>query len=285
MLKYFFVRDAKMALVSHLLKHHVISSTLGVSWAATRLTRDARGKPIYVDPASGTQPCAFNVSHQAGLVALVAVVGYDGPGPVDVGVDIVCVSERRDRDRRLIRDEGWARFVEVHSDVFGRGEDTYLKRGGELQLPLYSSGGGGGGSRPRPPAGSAQEETVKLRCFYALWCLREAYVKMTGDALLAPWLGDLEFVRFRAPAAVEASGLVAGRNGTDEVLTEHEVVFKGQTVDDANIALRSLGRDYMTCAAFRTPEQKETGLGWGSNPFEMVDIETVISHAEAAGGL
>lgn len=281
MLKYFFVRDAKMALASHLLKHHVISSTLGVPWAATRLTRDARGKPIYVDPASGAQPCAFNVSHQAGLVALVAVVGYAGPGPVDVGVDIVCVSERRDRDRKVIRDEGWPHFVEVHADVFGRGEDTYLKRGGELQLPLYDAGGG----RPRPPAGSAQEEAVKLRCFYALWCLREAYVKMTGEALLAAWLGDLEFVRFRAPAPVEASGLVAGRNGTDEVITEHEVVFQGQMVDDANIALRSLGRDYMIGTAIRTPEQKETGLGWGSDPFEIVDIETVISHAEAAGGL
>ena len=55
--------------------------------------------------------------------------------------------------------------------------------------------------------------------------------------------------------------------------------------EEGRIALRSLGRDYMTCTAVRTPEQKETGLGWGSHPFEMVDIETVISHAEAAGGL
>lgn len=45
----------------------------------------------------------------------------------------------------------------------------------------------------------------KIRNFYAHWCLKEAYIKMTGEALLAPWLRDLEFRNVRPPVA--ASGL------------------------------------------------------------------------------
>ncbi len=40
---------------------------------------------------------------------------------------------------------------------------------------------------------------AKLRRFYTFWALKEAYVKMTGDALLADWLRVLEFRKVRAP--------------------------------------------------------------------------------------
>ncbi|ORY67345.1 uncharacterized protein BCR38DRAFT_426767 [Pseudomassariella vexata] len=269
-LKYYFVRDAKMALASHLLKHFVISKYAGVPWSETTLTRDANKKPIYVDPASGKQPIQFNVSHQAGIVALVAVAGYD-VGQVDAGVDVVCVSERRDRDHKVVKEEGWSCFVDMHSDVFGRSEAGYLKN------DLLTS-------HPGVPPLRTEEDIVgfKLRSFYTLWCLREAYVKMTGEALLAEWLKDLEFKRFKAPkpAAVFKQG--GGDEG--ETITTHEVLFKGAKVDDANICLRSLGQDYMTCTAVRTPNKKEDGLSWELGPFEFLDIGTILDHAEASDG-
>ncbi|KAK7985239.1 hypothetical protein PG996_005519 [Apiospora saccharicola] len=281
-LKYFFVRDAKMSLASHLLKHYVLARTLGMPWSATKLTRDANKKPIHV--AEGTandQPCRFNVSHQAGLVALVAT-SKDLEAEADVGVDVVCVSERRDRDQRMVRDEGWDYFVDMHSDVFGRGETAYLKSR-EFAAAALSTASASASGGPTTSEGIAD---AKLRRFYALWCLREAYVKMTGEALLAPWLGDLNFVEVRAPepVTVEGGAFQQGADGTGEVIKTHEVTFEGKRTDDANICLRSLGPDYMLGTAVRTPKKKEVGLGWHLGPFEVVDVETIVQFVEAERG-
>ncbi|KAK8016131.1 4'-phosphopantetheinyl transferase NpgA [Apiospora rasikravindrae] len=280
-LKYFFVRDAKMSLASHLLKHYVLARTLGIPWSATKLTRDANKKPVYVGD-DGQQPCRFNVSHQAGLVALVASVSKEAEVEADVGVDIVCVSERRDRDQRMVQDEGWGYFVDMHSDVFGRGETAYLKSREFAAAASASVSAASGGAAPTT---SEKVADAKLRRFYALWCLREAYVKMTGEALLAPWLGDLNFVEVRAPEPVTAEGgaFQQGADGSGEVITTHEVTFEGQRVDDANICLRSLGPDYMLGTAVRTPKNKDIGLGWHLGAFEIVDVETIVQFVEAEG--
>ncbi|KAI0008289.1 phosphopantetheinyl transferase [Xylariaceae sp. FL0662B] len=275
-LRYYFVADAKMALASHLLKRWVISRHAGVAWRDARPTRDAKKKPVYVDARTGRQPVAFNVSHQCGIVALVAVAGYDDQGDVNVGVDVVCTSERRARDHRAVEAEGWPAFVDMHADVFGRSEAAYLKA--DL---LGGGGGGGGGGSGAQLARDADIVDAKLRGFYALWCMREAYVKMTGDALLADWLADLEFRRFRAP---EPGTRFAQEDGGGQVIREHEIVFKGRLVDDVNLCLRSLGPDYMTCTAVRTPRRKEDGLGWHLGPFEFLELDQVISDAEAASG-
>ena len=70
-LRYLFVRDAKMSLASHLLKHYVVSKFCGVPWWESKITRNSKTKPVYVDTATGKSPVEFNVTHQAGLVALV----------------------------------------------------------------------------------------------------------------------------------------------------------------------------------------------------------------------
>lgn len=267
MLRYLFVRDAKMSLASHLLKHYVISRYCNVPWWETRITRNAKTKPVYIDPASGTSPIEFNVSHQAGLVALVASYGGDGVGGVDVGVDIVCVNERRDRDHAVINKEGWPAFVDMHADVFAPSEADYLK---------YQIRGGLPGG---PAASAAQLADVKLRYFYTLWCLREAYVKMTGEALLASWLNVLEFRKFVPP---KPTGSFEGslEDGGD-VVKEHDIWFEGRKVDDANVCMRSLGPDYMTCTAVRTPQNKEVGLGVDLGGFEMIPIDEILDYAES----
>ncbi|KAI0019696.1 4'-phosphopantetheinyl transferase [Xylariomycetidae sp. FL0641] len=291
-LRYYFVADAKMALASHLLKHWVVSRYCGVAWEDTRLTRDAHKKPIYVD-ASGRQPVAFNVSHQAGLVALVAVHGY-GDGrtqQVDVGVDVVCTSERRARDHKVIAAEGWPKFVDMHADVFGSAEADYLKT--DLLSTQPASTTTTPGSTSTSTAGSADGAGLardtdivdfKLRCFYTLWCLREAYVKMTGEALLAEWLNDLNFRHFRPPAPgrdfVQRPESETAQ--PSEAVKDHDVWFKGHKVDDANICLRSLGPDYMTCSAVRTPQKKEDALGWELGPFQFLDMDDLLSQAEEA---
>jgi 4'-phosphopantetheinyl transferase len=268
-LKYYFVRDAKMSLASQLLKHYVVSKTTGLPWAATGLARGINQKPIFLAADGVSQPVHFNVSHQAGIVAVAAVSGYAGAGDgrADVGVDVVCVSERRDRDHQLIRTQGWAAFVDMHADVFGRAETTDLKRA------LLGAA----------PASEPARVDAALRRFYALWCLREAYVKMTGEALLASWLHDLEFQGFRATEPATAAALVQRADDpAATVIRSNEVLLHGQKVDDANICLRSLGQDYMTATAVRTPARKQDALGWELGPFETIDLDRILRHAQSA---
>lgn len=271
-LRYLFVRDAKMSLASQLLKHYVISRCCDVAWWDTKITRNTKTKPIYVDPTTGKSPIEFNVSHQAGLVALVASYGYDDgeEGAVDVGVDVVCVNERADRDHAMINKEGWPSFVGTYADVFAPGEASYLK----YQILSAIRGA-------LPPGATPKQVTdFKLRCFYTLWCLREAYVKMTGEALLAPWLKVLEFRNFKPPKPQEGFATGVRADGED-VVREHEIWFEGNKVEDANVCLRALGPDYMTCTAVRTPRNKEVGLGIELGPFKQVDLDDLLDYAES----
>lgn len=268
MLKYLFVRDAKMSLASHLLKHYAISKLLSLPWFSTKITRNSKTKPIYTDPSTGTSPIDFNVSHQAGFVAIIAAAGYE-PGEVDVGCDVVCVNEREARDHKVIETEGWASFVDMHADVFAPGEASYLK----YQILSAIPGA-------LPAGASARDKNAfKLRCFYTLWGLREAYVKMTGDALLAPWLKVLEFRNFKPPQPQPVMG--AGREDGEDMVRVEDIWFEGRKVQDANVRLRSMGPDYMTCSALRTPKQREIGLGTELGAYEVVEMDDILEWAEA----
>ncbi|EGS23030.1 holo-[acyl-carrier-protein] synthase-like protein [Thermochaetoides thermophila DSM 1495] len=355
-----------MALASSLLKHYAIArlSTMisdsgsdksvgdsghgqgGIPWDRTIITRDSLTKPVFVDPRTGRQPVSFNVSHQAGIVALVAVAGYEAPPnpvdanappstpargqrrqkvPVEVGVDVVCVSERRERDLAMLWDEseGWEGFVDMHADVFSPSEVAYLK-GSSPPAPRPPPGPASAArrSRSRSSRGSEQyyqqspeqqryvrelspekqrhylqhledlrrraeeeedeiEEGMadgKLRMFYALWALREAYVKLTGEALLAEWLSELEFRDFRAPKPTAAWEVPACEE-RGEVVRDIEIYFRGQRVDDVNMCIRSMGPDYMIATAVRTPGRKEDGLAWQLGPYEILSLEDVLDFA------
>ena len=306
-LRYYHVRDAKMSLASSFIKHVALAHLLpSLSWHDTCITRDpATTKPIFTPPDSlqGTLPAvSFNVTHQAGIVALLAS-RFPAKGPhVDVGVDIVCTSERRSRDLEVVLSDdsekggdGWARFVDMHSDVFSARETAYLKHHVISAIP---------GLVTPSPANRTAEAVVdaKLRAFYALWALREAYVKLTGDALLAAWLKDLEFREFR-PVAPTAGWNVPAREdgGNDEgdadadadghatkaapygaqVINKFDIYLEGKRVDDVNMSLRAMGSDFMICSAVRTLEQPEVGLALKLRPYRALDLHDMLDFAES----
>ncbi|KFY34954.1 hypothetical protein V494_06329 [Pseudogymnoascus sp. VKM F-4513 (FW-928)] len=268
-LKYWFVRDAKMSLVSHLLKHLAIHELGSVPWALSTVSRDGHGKPCFY-PSNGVgKALEFNVSHQAGLVPLVACASTE----VEVGIDVVCVNERS--DNATIRKDGLFAWIDMHADVFSRHEVHYMKYDVEnlsLSLPEQievtekAQDAIANCQRRGEPifwvtsSGTPQEVDTdvvveaKLRRFFAYWCLREAYIKMTGEALLAPWLGDLEFRKVKVPkankeAALDDSDLLLG-----DVTTEFEVYFKGERVENVTMELRALGRNYMVGTCVRNKD-------------------------------
>lgn len=270
MLRYFHLRDAKMSLASCLIKRYAVAKLAPSSppWSSCAITRNARTKPVWVDPATSTSPVSFNVSHQAGLVALVACASASA----ELGVDVVCTSERRDRDHSMIAKEGWPAFVDMHADVFAPGEAAYLKYQVLSAVPGLVS-----------EAASAEDVVDgKLRAFYALWALREAYVKLTGEALLASWLKELEFREFRPPKPTAGWEVPADEGeGSQEVVVEADIRFKGKKVDDVNMCLRSLGADYMIATAARTPDDKGEALGWRLGPYEILSLDDVLEFAES----
>jgi 4'-phosphopantetheinyl transferase len=275
-----------MALGSALLKRYTISKLTSTPWSAVTFTRDAHTKPVYVDPATGAQPVSFNISHQAGIVAVVAAVNPplsnspDGDGggetqvPAQVGVDVVCTSERRDRDQAMIAADGWPAFVDMHADVLSPGEVSYLKHRVLAAVPELVA------APPPPPTAEAVNDR-KLRAFYALWALREAYVKLTGEALLAEWLKELEFPAVR-PSNPTAGWEVPAREDGGEVVRDVEILFRGRRVEDVNMSLRSMGEDYMIATAVRTPGRTEEGLGWTLGPYEVLSLAEVLRFAEAS---
>lgn len=275
-LKYVFPRDAKLSLASSLLKRHAISLATSLPWTASEATRDAQGKPVCVD-SSGREPLAFNVSHQDGLVVLFGIAGYSssdvltaphgsptsetgaGTGRVEVGVDVVSCSERRQRDVETVqRAGGWAEFVSVYDSVFSPAELAYL---GALETQHLSV-------------------DDRLRYFYALWCLKEAYVKMTGEALLAEWILGLEFRNFKPPPPASQ-----GRSGTGlqcgEVVGHIEVLRDGKKDLGVRMELMSLGGDYMIGIAVRTPGSVQDAFGFKLGKYDMVDLEDVRAYAES----
>ncbi|KAK4102883.1 hypothetical protein N658DRAFT_494948 [Parathielavia hyrcaniae] len=285
-----------MALGSALLKRYAISQLAPQTpWDHITLTRDAHSKPVYIDPATGHQPVSFNISHQAGIVAIVAVAnpspppppstasqtdenlnGGDGQQqPAQVGIDVVCTSERRDRDHKAIAEDGWPAFVDMHADVLGPGEVAYLKHRVLAAVPRLV------GPPPPPPPTAEAVSDGKLRAFYALWALREAYIKLTGEALLAEWLRELEFPAVR-PTNPTAGWGVPAREEDGGVLGRVEILFRGRRVEDVNMSLRSMGEDFMIATAVRTPGRVKEGLGWALGPYEVLSLEEVLRFAEAS---
>jgi 4'-phosphopantetheinyl transferase len=279
-LRYYHVKDAKLSLGSALLKRLVIAQCCccsrandndnsdPVSWASATAVRDERTKPVfYHPPGSGVQPLLFNVSHQAGLVVLFAVEG--AAAGTQIGVDVVCPSERRSRDLENIQNEGWAQYVDVHSSVFSPGETERLKN-----LPFSSSAATtttSSSTSSMIQGGPFVPADKLLAYFYALWCLREAYIKMTGDALLASWLQELDMRHFAPPGETSPD---------DEAASGLRISFGVYPVTDVDMRLEwFLGREYMIATAVRragknVPAEFEVG------EFEVLEMEHVLAMAE-----
>jgi 4'-phosphopantetheinyl transferase len=237
----------------------------------------------------------FNVSHQAGIVSLIAAVGFKGQ--VDTGTDVVCVDERESRDIEYIQNSGFFDWVDMHGEVFAESEINFMKLGPILPSDLGLEGefmGYGNDALSRCQrrngkvavklkSGVVDEEVsidnskaidVKMRRFYAMWCLREAYVKMTGEALLAPWLRELEILNVQAPAAKDGN-LAEDSLEHGDMQHEFRIVFREKLVTDVRMELSALGKSFMVGGAVRVEDARERNLAMMGS-WKELDLETDI---------
>lgn len=201
----------------------------------------------------------FNVSHHGSLVVLIASVALSIPhpeasapdasnlqrlpsNPHRVGIDITKIDLTRNT-AAVHREGSFASWVNIYSDVFHPSELQILTSLPE-SLPLET----------------------RLRRFYTSWALREAYVKMTGEALLATWLRELEFREVRAPDKGLAGGWGEGWKGV-------EVWVRGERVSKVEVEVRGWGEDYVVASVVEGWERD--GGEWVA--FEEVEFERDIA--------
>lgn len=281
-LRYYFVKDAKMSLASHLLKHLIITKYCNVPWSRSAISRDANGKPCFIpsDDSAEHGVIDFNVSHQAGIVSLIASIGFKEK--VHVGTDVVCADERLKLDYAHIDKSGFFDWVDMHGDVFAESELNHMKLS---PVPIEIDGkevklrGFGNDALSRCQWRNAQVKvsyedaegakaaeiggdvviSKKLRRFYAMWCLRETYVKMTGEALLAPWLKDLEIAHVQPPAAKRD---IQDTNSFEvgEVRKNFVIFFHGKKVNDVKMELTAFGTNYMVGGSIRMPKGEQSSI-------------------------
>ena len=229
-LKYYFPRDASLSLGSFLLKHLAVVRGTGVYWEESVISVDPavnNGKPFY--QPGGVQ---FNVSHHGSLVVLVGAVS----DVVNVGIDVVKLED----ESVVARAGGWNEWIASFRDVFSHDEMREIHGLGTDVSGDYSAS--------------------RLRRFYTFWALKEAYIKMTGEAFMINRLTDLEFrgVRVPEPAATEKWG---------DMVDDLEVWRRGMRVQRVRMELISFGEEYIVATAVK-------GMDESTFPaFEDVSIE------------
>jgi 4'-phosphopantetheinyl transferase len=282
--KYHF-HDACMSLGSALLKRAYIVKSTGIEWDKISFDRklDARlGKPCWLPPPSNSTvvwpTIDFNVSHQKGLVLLVGICLRNNSASASeakpqIAVDVVSPHERN--DMATIATSGLEEFIETFSSILSdqesfaltytipsgshitllSGEQVPATQLGRLdrtvavgeQLSVTSSDG---------KLISFESDLIideKVRSFYANFSLKEAFMKMGGEGLAAPWIRECEFHHVRAPAkgALPRCSLtgVFGERITND--GGFEITLDGKTVTDVKAEIQSFEEDYIFSTMLR----------------------------------
>ncbi|KAJ9212312.1 hypothetical protein DTO166G4_6094 [Paecilomyces variotii] len=252
----------------------------------------------------------FNVSHQASLVALAGCVVPSSsssssssstssgtakvtpsqedlfskpPTPTSapnhsipqVGIDITCVDERsrRRKDSIPATPQALAEFVDIFAEVFSPQELETIKNIAISSEISDNSTSDSASASERP----TQAVNKGLRLFYAYWALKEAYIKMTGEALLAPWLRQLEFTDVVAPESVVSNAGAGEGSEFSEPYTGVKTWLYGKKVEDVRVEVVAFERDYLIATAARGGQIGAGSMNdaWGN--LERIDIEKDVA--------
>ncbi|GAM85836.1 hypothetical protein ANO11243_038440 [Dothideomycetidae sp. 11243] len=297
-----YIKDARMSLASALLKRLYISQALSLPWSEVAISRRGNpdhGKPAALLPNGRFADIDFNVSHQGGLVTLIGWAPEKSSqsanvGVISVGTDITLVNERD--DYKTIDTEGINGWVDVFSEVFSADErwdmsynvdyitlldgrtvpgsdigraDRAVKRGEQLQISIPHKSANGGSKQIT--IDSELVVDAKLRRFYAFFAYKEAYIKLAGEALLAPWLRELEFQNVRSPKP-GVSPKCSGNGVWGERVDDVKVLLHKKKVEDVKMDLRAYDEGFMIASAI----QGRTNMDFTDVQYQILNMETDI---------
>lgn len=286
-------QDAKLKLGSYLLKHLAIVRSCDILWSESVISVADNGKPCYNPPEDAQEKTVhFNVSHHGAVVVL---IGRAGPGP-RLGIDVMQVNW--DKDRRSVAREGFEGWVRIFQDVFSEREvadmvstipETYtLEDSAVVNLKEVEERGGSykiGDEDLIVQIPNGREQTIspearlkaRFRRFYTFWSLKEAYIKMTGEALMAKWLRELEFRNVRVPQTskqLQSAGLWGSIVSDVEVWLEN--VKEGKTC----MEIQAFGEDYIISTAVEGDKGNGPAAPGEFEPWKVLSLEQdVYPHA------
>ncbi len=222
-LRFHFTSDAKMSLASCLLKRRAITQICEVPWHEANVTLDSNKKPLFVPEGEATgKTIALNVSHHGGLVALAACPG----SATKLGIDIVSMSWA---NIATVARQGFETWVRMFEAVFSDRELNDIVN-----------------FVPPESCDPQAEIAAKLRHFNLHWAMKEAYVKMTGEGLLAPWLKDLEFLNVRTPRHANERNL---ESEYGEAICDVEIYLYSERVRDVKLEVQAFRDGFLAAAA------------------------------------
>lgn len=221
---------------------------------------------------------------------------------VRVGVDIACADEDKRTPKDMTTQAKFDEWVDIFGEMFSERE-RWNMRHAPVHLPVAereegvwassdessaSEAGDGEAARLRRARDTEARATqLKLRRFYAYWALKEAYIKMVGEGLLADWLKELEFLDVVAPPpALHATGRHGARNGKSGSRSRSRGTSHGRTMSHGHVHHahhHSLSTGVLVdpaaeeAAKWTDPAKAETGMvtSLRGKRLDDVDIELV----------
>ncbi|KAK2743031.1 hypothetical protein FQN57_004987 [Myotisia sp. PD_48] len=303
---FYHLSDRHMSLASYLLKYLFIHRACHVPWNQIKISRtpDPHRRPCYIpldssrggnqgnSDAPATPKIEFNVSHQASLVAL---AGCTIPPSLDnshddanhhqqrdpasaaavpqIGIDITCTDERERRNPNSIlsTEEELLSFIDIFTTAFSPREIAIMKA-----YPVEDATSGYREDATDTAADRLKKSIdYRIRRFYTYWALKEAYIKMVGEGLLADWLQELEFFNVVPPAPV------SGAEEWGNPKTDVTVRLYGRIVEDVRVEVVAFGERYILATASRgdgfgkpDPSNAKPMAEWCD--FRCMDIERDI---------
>lgn len=222
-LRFHFTSDAKMSLASCLLKRMAITQICEVPWHEAIVTLDSNKKPCFVPKGEATgKTIALNVSHHGGLVALAACPG----SATKLGIDVVSMSLA---NIATVAREGFETWVNMFDPIFS---DRELNDIVNFVPPVSCD--------------SQAELAAKLRHFNLHWAMKEAYMKMTGEGLVARWVKDLEFLNVRTPKHANELNL---ESEYGEAICDVEVYLYSKRVYNVKLEVQAFRDGFLAVAA------------------------------------
>jgi 4'-phosphopantetheinyl transferase len=284
--RYHFAADRRMSLASNLLKYFYVHHACGVPWKDIIISRTEmpQNRPYYASKTS--TKVEFNVSHQASLTILAGTIApskeliqkqstktttsststtpipHEGEDFPQLGIDITCINERRSKNPTTLHE--FTEFVSIFSEVFSPTELSTMTSPKQVLRQARSLGYANSVVPERTnPDGSEFHSTESiisfgLRLFYSYWALKEAYLKMTGEALLAPWVKTLEFKNVFPPEPISS---VANANANASLdlnqwgpIYPHVVVTRdGAELGNVRLQLQAFETDFIIATAALGP--------------------------------
>ena len=242
-LRFYHVRDAKLSLGSQLLKHCAITQYCQVPWSESVISKDSNHKPGYNPPGGSVKHLNYNVSHHGSLVALAGCTASN----TQIGIDVVQIDAAKDIPK--VRQEGWLSWVNIFEAVFSAAEMRDIASW-----------------EPHEALGEDDRLKAKVRHFYAHWCLKEAYVKMTGEALMAPWLQDMEFRNVQVPRSANELSDSTPEDPWGETFDGVEIWRNGVRVLGVKIELQAFRDEYLLGVAI-------SRLDLPLFPYKVIDLQ------------